>query len=137
MKYRIGHLAYSVKDMAASLDFYVNKLEFRHSFSIHNDKDEPWIEYLMSADGRFVELFHPGDGPVPADGGSYLHLCLEVDDLAQAVAELEEKGVEIRVRPNQGKDHNMQAWIRDPDGRDIELMQMSPVSPQCRAREQE
>ena len=134
MKYRIGHLAYPTADMAATLDFYVNKLNFVHAFSIPNDKDQPWIEYLMAGDGRFIEFFHPETVPFSAASGNYLHLCLEVDDIRAAVAELESKGVAIRVPVNQGKDKNYQAWIRDPDGRDIELMQLDPESPQANAQ---
>lgn len=132
MQYRIAHLAYLVNDMDKTLGFYTEILGFRHAFSIPNDAGEKWIEYLMTPDGRFIELFHPEGRPVERDSG-YLHLCLEVDDCAAAVAELEAKGVSIRIYPNQGKDGNWQAWIRDPDGRDIELMQLSPDSPQMKA----
>ena len=87
----------------------------------------------MTPDGRFIELFHSEEG-MPTPDGSYMHLCLEVDDCAAAVAELERKGVTIRIPIKRGRDDNLQAWIRDPDGRDIELMQLSPASGQFRAR---
>ena len=38
------------------------------------------------------------------------------------------------MKPGFGSDGNVQAWIRDPDGRDIELMQLSPDSEQARNR---
>lgn len=133
MEYRIGHLAYLTNDMSKTLPFYVEKLGFKHAFSLANEKGEPWIEYVMTPDGRFIELFHP-EGKTVEPGTSYMHLCLEVDDCAAAVAELEAKGVAIRVPVNKGSDGNYQAWIRDPDGRDIELMQLSPESPQYKNR---
>ena len=110
MKYSIGHLAYSTADMAATLDFYVGKLNFVHAFSIPNNEGKPWIEYLMAGDGRFIEFFHPETTPHSAER------------------------VNIRVQINRGKDKNYQAWIRDPDGRDIELMQLDPDSPQSNAK---
>lgn len=133
MEYRIGHLAYRTGDMKAALDFYVGVLGFRHAFSIPDDNDQPWIEYILLPDGRFIELFHPEAEGVPALGASYMHLCLEVDDCAAAVSELESKGIHIDVYPNRGKDDNLQAWIKDPDGRPIELMQLSKNSPQFKA----
>lgn len=134
MEFRVGHLAYHTADMSKTLPFYTEVLGFKHIFSLaHPETGHPWIEYVMTPDGRFIELFHPEEG-APEPGGSYMHLCLEVDDCAAAVAELEQKGVVIRVPVNMGSDGNYQAWIRDPDGRDIELMQLSPDSDQFRAR---
>jgi len=133
MNFKLGHLAFLTRNMEKSLAFYCGALGFRHAFSLSDDKGQPWIEYLMASDGRFIELFHP-DGYPLLPGNAYMHLCLEVDDIEAAVAELEAKGVTIRVRPNRGSDHNLQAWIDDPDGHAIELMQLSPESPQAAAR---
>lgn len=133
MEYRVGHLAYRTHDMGEALRFYTEMLGFEHIFSLADGEGKPWIEYVKTPDGRFIELFHPDGEPVSKDSG-YLHLCLEVDDCAAAVRELEDKGVAIRVPVNMGGDGNYQAWIRDPDGRDIELMQLSPESPQYKAR---
>lgn len=133
MEFRIGHLAYRTRDTEKALAFYVGALGFRHVFSLANERGEKWIEYVMTPDGRFLEFFHPDGSPAEA-GAGYMHLCLEVDDCEAATAELRAKGVEIRVSPNRGSDGNLQAWIRDPDGRDVELMQLSPDSPQARSR---
>ncbi len=129
MQYRVGHLAYRTKDMKAALDFYTRALEFPHLFSIEGNDGKPWIEYLGTPDGRFIELFHPTGDEDPA-GGGYLHLCLEVDDCAAAVADLESKGVVIDRPVSMGKDGNYQAWIKDPDGRAIEIMQLGEGSKQ-------
>ena len=59
MEFRIGHLAYQTADMNATLSFYRDMLGFKHIFSIQNEQGQPWIEYLMVPDGRFIELFHP------------------------------------------------------------------------------
>lgn len=133
MKFKMGHLAYLTRNMDKALAFYRDALGFRHAFSLSNDKGEPWIEYLMAPDGRFIELFHPEGYPL-LPGNAYMHLCLEVEDIEAAVAELESKGVVIRIRPTRGSDSNLQAWIDDPDGRAIELMQLSAASPQSHAR---
>lgn len=134
MEYRIGHLAYRTTDMNATLPFYTQVLGFKHVFSIEDDNRQPWIEYLMTPDGRFVELFYPEAEGTPELGKSYMHLCLEVDDCAAAVAELKAKGIAIVHELCQGKDGNYQAWIRDPDGRDIEIMQLVSTSGQYQSR---
>ena len=127
----IAHSAYNVADMKASLDFYVNKLGMKHAFSIASDDGKPWIEYLKLADGQFIELFYSEGGF--ASSGSYSHLCLQVPDCMEAGKELEAAGVKLDVQPQKGKDGNYQLWIHDPDGNRIEIMQISPDSPQARS----
>lgn len=132
MEYRIGHIAYSTLDMDKSLAFYRDVLGFRHIFSLADDSGNRWIEYLMTPDSRFIELFVPENASEKT--GTYKHLCLEVDDLEAAVAELTEKGIKIDSPIRQGKDTNYQAWITDPDGRPIELMQINKTSSQYKFR---
>ena len=127
----IAHTAYFVKDMKASLDFYCNKLGMELAFSIPDDNGKPWIEYLKVADGQFVELFY-ADGETE-NKGSYSHLCLQVDDCKAAVADFIAAGVTMDSMPCQGKDFNWQAWVKDPDGNRIEIMQIVPESPQAKA----
>ncbi len=127
----IAHTAYAVADMRATLDFYCGRLGMKHTFSIDRD-GKPWIEYVMVAPGQFVEFFYAGPDYKPAKG-SYLHLCLRVDDIHAQAAALEAAGVALRVRPTVGKDGNWQCWADDPDGNAIEFMQISPDSQQARA----
>ncbi|MFD1732482.1 VOC family protein [Deinococcus malanensis] len=61
-----------------------------------------------------------------------MHLCLRVDDLHATVETLEQQGVPIDVQPKVGLDRNWQAWVTDPDGNAVELMQLDETSPQRR-----
>ena len=61
-----------------------------------------------------------------------MHLCLLTDDIDAIVEHLRENGAPIDRKPIVGLDHNWQAWTRDPDGNEIELMQLSEESPQWR-----
>ena len=61
-----------------------------------------------------------------------MHICLLTDDLHAAVEHLWENGAPIDREPTVGRDGNWQAWTRDPDGNEIELMQLSEESPQWR-----
>lgn len=137
----LGHAAFGVADLNKSLEFYCGQLGLREAFRLYRDEapDKPWIVYLQVCEEDFIELF-PDPG-VAAPGGrqnyrapvSYRHLCLLVDDMAATLADLKAKGVAIDRGPQVGKDHNTQAWITDPDGNPIELMQISVESPQAKA----
>ena len=61
-----------------------------------------------------------------------MHLCLVSDDLHADVAALAGQGITIDRAPSIGLDDNWQAWLTDPDGNAIELMQLSETSPQRR-----
>ena len=131
----IGHAAYGVSDLERSLKWYVGGLGLREAFRLNNEKGETWIVYLQVCGGDFLELFpdarvQPGKAPA---GTAYRHLCLEVDDLAATLADLEARGVRADGPPRVGRDHNSQAWLTDPDGNRIELMQIAPDSPQAAA----
>jgi hypothetical protein len=57
-----------------------------------------------------------------------------VDDDIHAVCEhLRTEGVALDREPVVGLDGNWQAWVKDPDGNPIELMQLSEDSPQRKA----
>jgi lactoylglutathione lyase len=121
----IGHIAVSVKDIERSMDFYVNKLGFEEMFRLERD-NRLWIVYLRITDTQFIELFPEGvgDSAPPFANVGYNHLCLEVDDIDAAIAEITARGVTLTAEKKLGVDHNYQAWIADPEGNRIELMQL-------------
>ena len=132
----IGHAAFAVSDLDRSLDFYVRGLGLREAFRLYNDRGETWIVYLQVRGLDFLELFpdaRPRAGGEPAAHPSFRHLCLMVDDIQATLGELEARGVRADGPARQGRDHNWQAWLTDPDGNRIELMQISPDSPQQQA----
>ncbi len=134
MEYRIGHLAYATKDMTATLEFYSKALGFKHVFSIPDSEGRPWIEYIMGPGGIFIEFFYTTDPNRSFKDEGYMHLCLEVDDCAAAIEELTAMGANITSGPTRGSDDNIQAWIKDPDGRRIEIMQIVESSDQFKSR---
>ena len=85
---------------------------------------------MCVAPGQFIELFYP-EGKAVEEDTRYMHLCLQIDDLPAYVAQLVERGIEVS-EPTRGSDHNLQAWVHDPDGNAIELMQIDPSSPQAK-----
>lgn len=129
----IGHAAYGVKDLDASLRFYADQLGLEKAFTLTRDDGSLWIVYLYAGDGTFIELFPEKKPPLAAQGASYKHLCLRVDDMSLTLDDLKKRGLVPLGPPSVGKDGNTQAWVRDPDGNPIELMQIAPESDQAKA----
>ncbi len=154
----IGHVAFHIANLERSLDFYCTKLGFREAFRLDREgMPSPWIVYIQVAPTAFIELFPvgapvgtsaqlgTGEGRFSLDmsvdlskstGNSYHHVSLTVDDIEATLRTWTARGVATdRIgRPSQGQDHNFQYWIADPDGNRIELMQITPESPQAAAR---
>ncbi|HEV2655343.1 MAG TPA: VOC family protein [Ktedonobacteraceae bacterium] len=133
----IGHVAFRISNLEASLNFYCNKLGFREAFRLEQEgKPSPWIVYIQIAPGHFIELFPIAASETLASTNpelTYSHFCLLVDNLATTLRDLATRGLDVPGSPVQGLDHNWQYWIKDPDGNAIELMQIMPASPQAAA----
>lgn len=127
----LGHAAFAVKDIDTSLAFY-DILGIREAFRLNHEDGSLMLIYLHVAGDRFIEIFPDGPGPDPARNGSFMHLCLLTDDIRAVVETLRGAGVTIDREVTEGLDTNLQAWVRDPDGNPIELMQLSPDAPQRR-----
>lgn len=128
----LAHTALACANLDASLAFY-GKLGLEESFRLKRDDGSTMLVYLHVGGDRFIELFPGGpDAASRADKGamSFRHICLMTDDIAADVERLRASGVTIDREVSIGRDSNKQAWISDPDGNPIELMQISPISPQ-------
>ena len=125
----LGHLAFAAHDLDRSLAFY-DKLGLHEAFRLHNEDGSLMLVYLHVTGDRFIEVFPNGPAPDPNRQGSFMHLCLTVDNLRSTVEDFRKNGVIIEQEPKVGLDHNWQAWLRDPDGNPIELMQLVEISPQ-------
>jgi lactoylglutathione lyase len=130
----IAHVAIRVKDVDRSLDFYVGKLGMREMMRLDRD-GRLWLLYLRITDTQFLEVFPEGVGERAAEREAvgFNHICLEVGDIDAALRELQAAGVALIRDKQMGADGNWQAWIEDPDGHRIELMQMMPDSLQAKA----
>jgi lactoylglutathione lyase len=126
----LAHVAIKVKDLDRSLDFYVNKLGFPEMMRLKKPDGSPgvWLVYLRITDTQYLELFPDGEGErAPGWNDTAInHICLGVEDLDVTLRHLEKVGIPL-IRPRTlAVDGNWQAWIEDPDGNRIELMQMMP-----------
>jgi lactoylglutathione lyase len=126
----LGHIALKVKDLDKSIAFYT-KLGFPEFLRLTEEDGETWIVYMRITDDLFIELF-PGAavGTTVTDqnGVGLNHLSLSVDDIEATEAHLKRVGIALSQprRNERGVDHNRGAWIEDPDGNRIEIMEMAP-----------
>jgi len=99
-------------------------------FTLNNKAGKPFGYYFACGDTTFLEFF---DQAMAAEvwggkveelniGTRYKHFCLEVTGLDEFCSMLADKGVPVSP-VSLGMDNSRQAWIADPDGNAIELME--------------
>jgi lactoylglutathione lyase len=125
----LGHTALAAHHVDETLRFY-EILGIEEAFRLHNDDGSLMLVYLHVSGDRFIEVFPGGPAPDPDREQSFKHICLLTDDIGSAVERLRENGAPIDSEPLLGLDGNLQAWTHDPDGNQIELMQLAEDSPQ-------
>jgi lactoylglutathione lyase/glyoxylase I family protein len=113
-----------------AIAFYRDKLGLKPAFDFRDDKGKRFGIYIHAGGRSFIEIFQDKVGPW-AEGQTYGHMCLEVDDFDKTIADLKAKGVEVRGVSLADGDHSWQAWIKDPDGNAIELHGYTPESKQA------
>jgi len=132
---QLAHLNFVTNDLSKIIDFYVNKLGMKVKFTLNNQKGEPFGYYFECGNSSFLEFF---DQAMAAEvwggkveelniGTRYKHFCLEVTGLDEFCTALKSKGVEV-TPISLGMDNSRQAWIVDPDGNAIELMEYGAAS---------
>ncbi len=132
---KLAHLNFVTNDLNRIIDFYVNKLGMKVKFTLDNKAGEHFGYYFECGDTTFLEFF---DQAMAAEvwggkveglsiGTRYKHFCLEVSGLDEYCKQLKAKGVEV-TEISLGMDNSRQAWIADPDGNQIELMEYGPSS---------
>jgi catechol 2,3-dioxygenase-like lactoylglutathione lyase family enzyme len=133
----LGHVALKVKDIQRSLDFYSGKMGFKEMLRLNKDDGSLWLIYLRITDDQYLELFPDApEDQAPADGTNGVnHYCLTVEGIESVVEAIVAAGIEIFRPLKTGADGNRQAWVKDPDGNRIELMEMSRDGLQAKAIE--
>ncbi len=130
----IGHVAIRVKHIDRTLDFYIDKLGFEEMLRLERD-GRLWLVYLRITDEQYLEVFPDAQGEraPPAESNGLNHVCLTVSNIDDAVAELGAADIPLYRPKKLGADGNLQAWIEDPDGNRIELMEMATDGMQAEA----
>ncbi len=128
MKYL--HTMVRVTDLAASLDFFCDKLGLKE-VGRHDNEGGRFTLVFLAAPGdesAQVELTHNWDPEVLTGGRNFGHLAYAVDDIYATCQRLVDRGVVLNRPPRDGR----MAFIRSPDKVSIELLQRgAPLPPKA------
>jgi len=115
------HTMLRVKDLDASLNFYINQLGLVEIRRKEVPAGKFTLIFLATAEGEpEIELTYNWDNKEEYSTGRFFgHLAFEVDDIYALCEKLEDQGVIINRPPRCGR----MAFVKSPDGVSIELLQ--------------
>jgi lactoylglutathione lyase len=127
---RVLHTMLRVGDLERSLDFYSNVL----GMNILRRKDYPdgrftlaFVGYGDESSNAVIELTHNWDTSAYDIGNGYGHIALGMANIYTACDAIREKGGKITREPGPMKHGTTEiAFVEDPDGYKIELIQLKP-----------
>ncbi len=125
---RMLHTMLRVGDLERSLAFYCDVLGMR----LLRRKDYPsgrftlaFVGYGEEHEHTVIELTHNWDTPAYDHGNAFGHVALGVEDIYAACETLRAKGATVTREPGPMKHGGSHiAFIQDPDGYKIELIQL-------------
>jgi lactoylglutathione lyase len=126
---RLLHTMLRVGDLERSLSFYTEVLGMR----LQRRKDYPsgrftlaFVGYGDEADNTMLELTHNWDTSQYDLGSGYGHIALGVDDIQAVCNGIAAKGGKVVREPGPMKHGTtVIAFVEDPDGYKVELIQLS------------
>ena len=126
MKYL--HTMVRVKDVAASLDFYCDKLCLVELKRYDSEQGRFSLIFLAAPgdDEAQIELTWNWDPEDYEEGRNFGHLAYAVDDIYALCQRLMDGGVTINRPPRDGH----MAFVRSPDNISIELLQTGDALPE-------
>lgn len=118
---------YPATDVGRTRKFYADVIGLKEGMTFEREGKVFWVEFQIPG-GHTLAIAQASDQWQPnANGGG---LCLEVEDLDAAVAQLTAQNVSI-VMPVQDFPVCRLALIADPDGNTVALHQKKPNHPEC------
>ena len=124
---RMLHTMLRVKDLDTSLAFYVDTMGMKLLRKSVNEEYEytlAFVGYADESEQALLELtYNWGDNEYDM-GTAYGHVAFAVDDIYAFCEQLEAKGADVYRKPGPVKGgKTVIAFVRDPDGYAIELIQ--------------
>lgn len=118
-----------VGDLERSIDFYQNVLNMKLLRKVDNPEYKytlAFLGYSEESEGTVIELTYNWDTSSYDLGTAFGHLAIGVDDIYQSCKDVKAKGGVVTREPGPVKGGTTEiAFIKDPDGYSIELIQES------------
>ncbi len=127
----IAHISLKVSDINKARKFYRNLLGYEEAFSYYNKDGSIWISFFKINDRQYLEIT-PNLKPDQVDRLN--HYCLETDNLEMMRKYLKSKGIKVPDSLHVGRDRNLHLTIPDPDGHQVEFVQVVPGSDHSNAK---
>lgn len=120
----LNHVAVSVADYKGAIEFYGRQMGFREAFSFREADGSPYLTYFQVNRETFVEVMQA----TPERPVGCPHFGLEVQNLDAAIAQLRQRGVEVRAPSVSPRTGSRIAVASAPGGVNIELLEFGPQS---------
>ena len=131
----LSHVAIRTRNIAESIRFYTVVLGLREAFRMYGEDGSLSTVYLFFAPGQYLELFSNGTKERTAEPGTigFCHLCLMTENIRQSYDAVKAAGGPLDSEVKRGRSECLMFWTHDPDGTQIEIMEMPPESLQAQA----
>src|ERR1700681_295867 len=124
----VAHIGLRTDDMAAARKFYTGVLGLQEPFSLDKPPAEGTgllLTYFKVNDHQYVEVFPELKDPKQ---DRLSHISFETSDAEQLRAYLASNGVKVPDKLEPMLDGNRGFDVDDPDGHDVEFVQLMPGS---------
>lgn len=126
---KFSHVVFQVSDLARSVDFYHGLLGlpklFERSFTDPRTRRTQQVVGCLVGDSVVLEMGADPERPRTIDGSGSPILALSVADIEAAHHALLSAGVTPQMPPTEMAPGLFMIFLRDPDGRTIELAQFA------------
>ena len=131
----LSHAAIRTRNIEDSIRYYTEVLGLREAFRMFREDGSLGTVYLFLAPGQYLELFTDGtrEGIKGPDVIGTCHLCLMTRDIRRSYEAVKNAGGPLDSEVKRGKSMCWMFWTHDPDGTQIEVMEMPPESLQAQA----
>lgn len=131
----LSHAALRTRDIEKTARFYREVLGLPEAFRMAREDGSVGTIYMYFAPGQYLELFPDGteEAPCEKDRVGFRHLCLMTKDIRRAYEAVRAAGGPLDSEIKRGKSQCLMFWTHDPDGTEIEIMEMPPESLQAQA----
>ena len=131
----LSHVAIRTRSILDSVRYYTDILSLKEAFRMYREDGSLATVYLILAPGQYLELFTGGsrDPSAGPDQVGFCHICLMTRDIRKSFEVVRQAGGPLDSEIRRGKSNCWMFWTHDPDGTQIEIMEMPPESMQAQA----
>ena len=131
----LSHVAIRTRSIMAGVRYYADVLGMKEAFRMYREDGSLATVYLILAPGQYLELFTGGsrDPSAGPDQVGFCHICLMTRDIRKSYEAVRQAGGPLDSEIRRGKSSCWMFWTHDPDGTQIEIMEMPPESMQAQA----